>query len=350
MNIAVTTALPLPSPRVPIHIRAGTPDDIPFMDGLQKKTTKQVGWMPTKQFEGKVALGHVLVAQEESTGERVGYLVGNDQYFKRDDVGIVYQVNVVEAYRRSFVGAALLKAQFERSAYGCKLYCCWCAQDIAANRFWESMGFVPLAYRAGGEARGKRQVARVNAGPTSPLASCPLPLASHRVHIFWQKRIRAGDDSTPWWYPAKTDGGAIREDRIILPIPPGVRWSDELPLLLPTAPVELAQGAKRSKKVVVPEPVKVVRTPALFGLPGKVFAPPTPKVEQPTPAPVVEKPKRTKRKADPALVAKSRELRDRYLEQVNAQPMLIAGKYDVARTIDASRQVEFVAPTKALAA
>jgi hypothetical protein len=83
----------------------------------------------------------------------VGYLIGNDQYFKRDDVGIIYQINIAEGKRRSLVGAALLKAQFERSAYGCKLYCCWCAQDIEANRFWESMGFVPLAFRAGSEKK-----------------------------------------------------------------------------------------------------------------------------------------------------------------------------------------------------
>lgn len=37
-------------------------------------------------------------------------------------------------------------------------------------------------------------------------------------------------------------------------------------------------------------------------------------------------------KADPAIVAKARELRDCWLEQVNANGLLsIAGKYDVAR-------------------
>lgn len=41
---------------------------------------------------------------------------------------------------------------------------------------------------------------------------------------------------------------------------------------------------------------------------------------------------RIKPKADPALIAKARELRDRWLERVNAHGLeLIAGKYDVAR-------------------
>ncbi len=217
-------ATPTPLPQVDITIRPGTMDDVPFLDALQKKTTKQVGWMPTKQFEGKVAAGHVLIAEKNSPqrhgehgdqlddsgrspcapclrGEQLGYLIGNDQYFKRDDVGIIYQINVVPEMRRSLVAASLLKAQFERSAYGCKLYCCWCAQDIEANRFWEAMGFVPLAFRAGSEKKS-------------------------RVHIFWQKRIRKDDTTTPWWFPSKTAGGSIREDRIVLPIPPGTHWSD----------------------------------------------------------------------------------------------------------------------------
>ena len=43
-------------------------------------------------------------------------------------------------------------------------------------------------------------------------------------------------------------------------------------------------------------------------------------------------------KADPKLVAAARELRDRWLEQVNAGELLLegAGKYDVARQISAS--------------
>src|SRR6476646_2505472 len=86
----------------------------------------------------------------------MGDVIGQDRYFKRDDVGIIYALNVVKEHRRSLIGAALLKAMFERSAYGCRLYCCWCAQDIAANRFWEAIGFVPLACRSGGRHGGTK--------------------------------------------------------------------------------------------------------------------------------------------------------------------------------------------------
>src|SRR5206468_634898 len=156
----------------------------------------------------KIKAGHVLVAEDEAK-QPVGYCIGHDQYFKRDDVGIIYQMNVVPGRQRGFVGATLLRAMFDRAAYGCRLFCCRCAQDIAANRFWEAVGFVPLAYRAGSREKG-------------------------RVHIFWQRRIRRGDDETPWWFPSQTSAGSIREDRLVLPIPPGTHWSDAKPLILPS--------------------------------------------------------------------------------------------------------------------
>jgi hypothetical protein len=310
----------IPQPRFAIEIRPGTSDDIPFMDELQKLHGKQVGWMPTKQFEGKFKAGHVLVAWasrpcssdgEGSMGETpmpLGYCIAHDQYFKRDDVGIIYQMNVAPGHQRGLIGASLLKAQFERSAWGCRLYCCWCAQDIAANRFWEAMGFVPLAFRAGSEKKS-------------------------RVHIFWQKRIRAGDTTTPWWFPAQTSGGSIREDRIVLPIPPGTHWSDAKPLILPGDPQHAAlegPSVPRTKKAKAEPP----RAPATPGpLSGALFfAPPAPPKEQKPP-----REKKPKAKNDPRLVAKARELRDRYLEHLAANPsaalLPTCGKYDVSRAL-----------------
>ncbi|MGB7159777.1 MAG: hypothetical protein WBD40_17050, partial [Tepidisphaeraceae bacterium] len=52
----------LPEPREAITIRPGGLSDVPFMDELQKLHSKQVGWMPTAQFEGKIKAGHVLIA------------------------------------------------------------------------------------------------------------------------------------------------------------------------------------------------------------------------------------------------------------------------------------------------
>jgi hypothetical protein len=320
-------ALPAPmAPRVPIEIRPAAMDDLSFIDSLQKMHTKMVGWMPRKQLEEKIGRGQVIVARASrpcsgitgetpvSQGECAGYCIAHDQYFKRDDVGIIYQMNVIPGRQRGLIGAALLKAQFERSAYGCRLYCCWCAQDIEANRFWEAMGFVPLAFRAGSEKRD-------------------------RVHIFWQKRIRKGDTITPWWFPSKTSGGSIREDRIVLPIPLGMRWDDEMPRILPSekSPKQLnepehGRDARATKKAKPAEaPAALQRNGLRFDIP-----------QQGNPLPeavkrnqVRSKAPREKRVCDPRLAAAARELRDRWLEQVNADSLLIAarGKYAVGRAL-----------------
>ena len=144
-------------PRVPVAVRVGTAGDVPFIDRLQKAQSREVGFLPTKALEGKVRLGQVLVA--EAGGRAAGYLIAADRYQKRDEVGYVTQVNVVPEHRRSLVAGAMLQAQFDRSAYGCRLYCCWCAQDLKANEFWEAMGFAAIAFRTGiaDEGEGPRR-------------------------------------------------------------------------------------------------------------------------------------------------------------------------------------------------
>src|SRR5436190_17225158 len=58
-----SSLLPVPAPRCgAIEVRLARVEDIPFMDALQKKHQKQLGFMPRKTFEGKIAAGHVLVA------------------------------------------------------------------------------------------------------------------------------------------------------------------------------------------------------------------------------------------------------------------------------------------------
>ena len=310
-NDRATHLLPVPAGRV--NVRPGELRDVAFMDRLQKLHGDAVGWMPTKQFEGKIEAGHVLVAQD-LTGRAVGYCIGSDRYFKRDDVGIIYQMNVEPGRQRGLVGATLLRAQFERSAYGCRLYCCWCAQDLPANRFWESMGFVPLAVRAGSDKKRR----------------------GGRTHIFWQKRITSGDDVTPWWFPSKTDGGALRAGRLAIPIPPGVHWSEARPLRVADDEIT-ALPAPRRKRVRTASRPKVLETASN----GLAFSIPKPSVATEVVAAAVEEtPKPKKPKVDPRHVAAARELRDRYLEQINhpdhAHLLVAEAKYDVERRLGAA--------------
>ena len=363
--------LQVPVPRVGLAVRAGTMADVPFMDALQKKHSGALGWFPAGQFAGYVEQGGVLVAEVRSDecgvmngrdaadGVRhsslitphsslppslpprpVGYVISRDRYAGRDDLGAVYQLAVEAGARRRLVGAALVRAVFERAAWGCRLFCCWCAQDLPANHFWESVGFVPIAFRTG--SRGKR-----------------------RTHILWQRRVRSGDDH-PYWYPFQTKGGAIREDRLVFPIPPGTHWSEAKPVILPgecQKPAELAaterkqledkRAARRvAKRAAAAEAARPPERNAAgqIVVPGKVAMLVGGRVryvdrpgQRPAAAapPVMaeseEKPKRAPRPAqkhERAALAFCRELRDRWQERVAEEPGLLAdarGKWDVSR-------------------
>jgi ribosomal protein S18 acetylase RimI-like enzyme len=319
-------------PRCAISIRLATTDDLPFIDALQKKHHKQLGFFPRAQMEGYIKNGWVLVAEQAGSRQRaagsegtqlptaccqppalLGYIASRDRYQKRDELGAIFQLCVDDCAQRKLVGAMLLKEVFEQSPYGCKLFCCWCAQDIEANHFWEAMGFVPLAFRAGSAKKG-------------------------RVHIFWQRRIRAGDETTPYWFPSQTGGGAIGEDRLVLPIPPGMHWSDEMPRVLPQElPVASGQLPEvRQRKQIAGPKIKASKAPE-----RRTYCISRSKLHFGLPKPVKEskdKPPREKRKAmknDPKLVAAARELRDRWMEQVNSGQYLPAaqGKYEVSRSL-----------------
>jgi hypothetical protein len=397
--------VPLPAAGGAMRIRPAVMGDLGFVDRLQKIHTKMVGWMPTRQLESKIERGHVLVAEEKPKDEGgrmkdeakvrsasvsavssfiphpspflpIGYIIGHDQYFKRDDCGIIYQVNVLPGKQRSLVGAMLVRALFERAAYGCRLFCCWCAQDLAANRFWESLGFVPLAFRAGSRGRG-------------------------RVHIFWQRRIRADDTTTPWWFPSQTSSGSIREDRIVLPIPPGVHWSDEMPRILPgreeSGPLPVVRGQKQEMKDQAKAralagarrcgdrsasttgrrqltidhagnpPAARPRIAAgglRFGTAAAAASPGETSLakvastdgrlrttDHARKRPMATEPSRKREtKNDPKLIAAARELRDRWLEQMNAgeDALQPRGKYQIGRANPAALEKRSARARRAL--
>jgi ribosomal protein S18 acetylase RimI-like enzyme len=333
-----------PIPRCELSIREATLADVPFMDGLQKKYGRALGYFPTQQFEEYVESGGVLVAeatelpiadlrlpiedksQIANRKSQIGYVISRDRYLKRDELGVIYQLCVAPGTQRKLVGAMLVREALARSAYGCKLYCCWCAQDLEANYFWESMGFVPVAFRAGSDRK-------------------------KRVHIFWQRRINGEDAVTPYWYPFTTNGGAIRADRLVFPIPPGVHWKDvqavEVPcrgetcLALPAGDTSVAPTSgmrtRRSKiqhgpgpgqvAIVVSGRIKYVDRPG-YVAPAPAPAPVSTAIERRAKAP-----RGPKAKIDRKYLKAARELRDRYLEQLNRGMILPNAKYDVARAL-----------------
>jgi hypothetical protein len=125
----------------------------------------------------------------------------------------------------------------------------------------------------------------------------------------------------------------MREDRLVLPIPPGVHWKSEMPILIPEAQKALPEQ-KRPGETPKPQKTPTLMPPTRrrvqFG-----SAPAAPAPEALVPKAKAEKPKREKVKADPRHVAAVRELRDRALEHMNSAALVANAKYDVARAMDA---------------
>jgi hypothetical protein len=328
---ALAVASPLPPPRFELQVRSAVPADLPFIDQLQKMHGHAVGWAPTKQLETNIANGEMLIA--DSFGCPMGYLLAKDRYKGNDACGIVYQLNVVPVKHRQLVGANLVQAFIERAPVGMRLLCCWCAQDLPANRFWEAIGCVPLAFRTG--SRGKQ-----------------------RIHIFWQKRTRSGDQTTPWWYPSTTTGGAVREDRIILPMLPGMHWSDAKPIVLPgmdqtaiqanglPAPVqrkalppaapkpvptvkELTEAAKRKSPHLKYFPKGVLRVMTSSGI--KAIA--TDEYQPETEVKRERKAPTPRQKNSREHAQQARDLRDRFIEEIAPQIQPACTKWDVSRVL-----------------
>jgi hypothetical protein len=156
---------------------------------------------------------------------------------------------------------------------------------------------------------------------------------------------------TPYWFPSQTSSGAIREDRLVFPIPPGTSWGDVMPRVLPAGAKEkkMLTNEERSGQLPTagaPKPQMPKRRFVQFG------PPPSGAAENAETVVVNAKPKREKKpkqKNDPKLIAAARELRDRWLEQVNGAPLLSQGKYDVSRPLQAPTPTK-IKPTPLLGA
>src|SRR5688572_30514209 len=108
----------IPIPQADVTVREATLADVAFIDALQKLHADRVGFMRASWIEEKIRAGQVLIAEEVrgqesevsedggdsarltsdlrplTSGSPVGYCMGVDRYFKRDDMGIIHQLNV----------------------------------------------------------------------------------------------------------------------------------------------------------------------------------------------------------------------------------------------------------------
>lgn len=202
-----------------ITIRSALPDDVTFLDHLQKKFSHQVGFLPTRALETNIERGCVSIALEND--EPAAYLLGKGNYLRDPHFGIIYQAAVSYDARRRLVGTALVQHFIDHMEPNVRLIGLWCAQDIEANEFWNACGFEAIAARHGSRRKG-------------------------RVHIFWVgKTLRGRHEQLR--YPRYTQGGLMREQREVFGLDAGQEYrAVELPAL-PDAPQGrgTGRGARR---------------------------------------------------------------------------------------------------------
>jgi hypothetical protein len=144
---------------------------------------------------------------------------------------------------------------------------------------------------------------------------------------------------------------------LVFPIPPGVRWQEVRAIEVPAVNKDeggrmMDEGKAKARKVLpapragsgssfIPHPSSLPHMVAII-VGGRIKYVPKPgtKVEPEK----IEKPKRVRKAKekealtfDPRFLKQNRELRDRFLERVNGEPLLLegGGKYDVSRALPA---------------
>lgn len=322
--------------------------DIPFLDQMQKLHAGKLGFQYLKAYEKAVTDGNQVIIAEDEGRNKVGFIFGRERYMSQDHVAIVFQLGVVPMRFRHKVGANLLARFMESRTFGIRLVCCYCAQDLPANRFWEAMGFLPIAFRTGSRR-------------------------TERLHIFWQRRCRRGDTTTGFWFPAVTTGGSIGEDRVVVPLPNGVPWDSPLPILIQDNPgvvrggnglpdpvarrqlpathtgetyVERTERLRRQSKHLRAQVKGHIRVQTASG-PQYVPVRDDPAIE-PRPE---RKPVKVRPKVDPAVKAHARELQARWLEEINARGLIEGGRYDPSRLLQATSvdQLRLMLPVQSTA-
>jgi ribosomal protein S18 acetylase RimI-like enzyme len=127
-----------------------------YVLALAKKHYDEIGFLPAPRLQKYLDAGQLWITDENA--EPCGFLVwGNGWPVLR-----VYQVCVQYDAQRRLHGARLvgrLINKAEREGYD--RISCWVADDIAANDFWEAMGFRKMGERRGGAWRDRKHNAWV---------------------------------------------------------------------------------------------------------------------------------------------------------------------------------------------
>ena len=148
-----------------------TPDQlVTYADHLAKKNVEALSFLPRPRLLEYAVRGQLMV--ETENGDPCGFLVYGLgwPYMK------VYQAAVEYDARRHEHGLALVGRLIQKARQrGCHAISLWCADDLAANAFWEAAGFAFAGKRQGGTRRGRQHNRWMLVVDSAPMSLWELP-------------------------------------------------------------------------------------------------------------------------------------------------------------------------------
>lgn len=119
--------------------------DLRFIDSLQKKFGRSLGFLPTAALEANLEQGNVDLCLEN--GDPAGYLLCRPRLSWQPLLGSIVQAAVcMDAQRRHHGLALLLQVEERARAAGQVGLQANCAIGVEANEFWAAAGFKPIAH------------------------------------------------------------------------------------------------------------------------------------------------------------------------------------------------------------
>lgn len=122
-----------------------------YIDDLAHKNSEALSFIPLPKIEKYMAVGQVLIETEND--EPCGYAIFGNGF----PVLKVYQACIQYDARRLQHGMWIVKRLIcEAQKRHCSAISLFCADDLDANRFWQSVGFMFAGQREGGKRRGRK--------------------------------------------------------------------------------------------------------------------------------------------------------------------------------------------------
>lgn len=129
----------------PSRLAVATPNDLKFVDSLQRKFARSLGFLPTEALRTNLERGNVTLTREND--DAAGYILVRPVLRWQPKLASVIQAAVcMDAQRRQHGLALLLRFESEARARGQVALQANCAVGVEANEFWSAAGFKPIAH------------------------------------------------------------------------------------------------------------------------------------------------------------------------------------------------------------